>query len=64
MAKKLYRSNERKIAGVCKGLAEYFDVDPKLVRVIAVISLFWGGAGGLAYVVAWLMIPNSPNEVA
>ena len=60
MAKKLYRSKERKIAGVCNGLAEYFDVDPTLVRVIAVISIFWGGAGGLAYLVAWLMIPNSP----
>lgn len=61
MAKKLYRSKERKIAGVCNGLAEYFDVDPTLVRVIAVISIFWGGAGGLAYLVAWLMIPNSPD---
>ena len=64
MAKKLYRSKERKIAGVCTGLAEYFDVDPLLIRLIAVFFLLWGGAGGLAYIIAWFMIPNAPEKVA
>jgi len=63
MAEKLYRSRDRKIAGVCSGLADYFDVDPTLMRVIALFFLFWGGAGGLAYIIAWFMIPNAPEKV-
>ena len=64
MAEKLYRSRNRKIAGVCSGLANYFDVDPTLIRVIALFFLLWGGAGGLAYIIAWFMIPNAPEKVA
>ncbi len=64
MAKKLYRSKERKIAGVCAGLAEYVDVDPTVIRLLAVFFLLWGGAGGLAYIIAWIMIPNAPDGVA
>ena len=64
MAEKLFRSRDRKIAGVCSGFAKYFDVDPLLIRVLTVFFLLWGGAGGLAYIIAWIMIPNSPEEVA
>lgn len=64
MAKKLYRSKEKKIAGVCAGLAEYVDVDPTLIRLLAVFFLLWGGAGGLAYIIAWFMIPKAPDGVA
>jgi len=64
MPRKLYRSNQRKIAGVCAGIAEYFDIDPTLVRVVAVISLLWGGAGGLAYLIAWAMLPKSGQRGA
>ncbi|MCK4631683.1 MAG: PspC domain-containing protein [candidate division Zixibacteria bacterium] len=60
MARKLYRSLEdRRIAGICGGLAEYFDIDPTIVRLIAVILAFTGG-GILIYLVAWLIIPYPP----
>lgn len=61
MAKKLYRSRkDRKIAGVCGGLAEYFNIDPALVRVIAVVTLFFGLGGFLAYIILWLVVPEEP----
>ncbi len=54
--KKLYRSIEnRKIAGVCGGLAEYFDLDPVIVRIVFVLSVFVGGL--LVYLVIWIMVP-------
>ena len=59
MADRLYRSTrEKMIGGVCGGLAEYFNVDVTLVRLIAVITLFMGGVGFLAYVVALVIIPR------
>ena len=63
MEKKLYRSvNDRKIAGVCGGLAKYLNIDPTVIRVIwALIAL--GGAGILAYIVCALIIPEEPTNV-
>ena len=59
MAKKLYRSRtDRKIWGICGGIAEYFDIDPTIVRVIAVISFFAGSAGFWIYVVMRLIVPE------
>jgi len=57
--KVLVRSQKgRMLAGVCAGVADYFDMDVTLVRVIvAVVSVITGGAGVLAYVAAWLIIP-------
>jgi phage shock protein PspC (stress-responsive transcriptional regulator) len=46
------------IAGVCGGIAEYFGIDPVIVRVIAVALVFAGGAGLLAYLAAWLLVPE------
>ena len=62
--KKLYRiRNGRKILGVCGGLANYFDIDPTIVRVVfALIGLFWG-AGILAYFIMALVIPENPYEI-
>ena len=61
MEKKLTRSNDRVLAGVCAGLAEYFDIDSLLVR-IAFVALFFGfGTGLLAYLLLWLLAPKSPN---
>ena len=61
MAKKLYRSRtDRKIWGVCGGLAEYFDIDPTLVRIIAVASLFVGTFGFWVYIIARFAIPEKP----
>jgi phage shock protein PspC (stress-responsive transcriptional regulator) len=58
-AKKLYRSRtDRKIWGICGGLAEYFDVDPTIVRVIAVVSLFVGSVGFWVYIVMRLIVPE------
>jgi len=58
--KRLYRSTtDVKIGGICAGIAEYFNVDPTLVRVIAVIvALVLGGIGGvIAYLIMWWIIP-------
>jgi phage shock protein C len=59
MSKKLYRSrSDRKIAGVCGGLAKYFDTDPVLIRVLAVILLLCGSAGLIAYIILWIVVPE------
>ncbi len=59
--KRLYRSNKDKIlGGVCGGLAEYFDVDPVIVRLIWVLAALLAGAGILAYIIAWIIIPQRP----
>ena len=58
--KRLIRSrNDRMIAGVCGGIAEYAGIDPNLVRLLAVVAgLFSGGALVIAYIVAWIVIPE------
>ena len=58
--KKLYRSSNRILAGVCGGVAEYFDVDPTLIRVIyAALSLFTVGFPGvLLYIILMILMPN------
>ena len=62
MDKKLYRSTtDKKLAGVCAGVAEYVGMDPTMIRLIwAIVSLF-AGAGILAYIIAALVIPNKPE---
>ena len=58
--RRLYRSrDERLIGGVCGGLAEYFGIDPLIVRIITVGLVFAGGAGFLAYLAAWLLVPDA-----
>lgn len=58
--KKLYRSPNRIIAGVCGGIADYFDVDPTLIRVIYMILSLFSAAfpGFLLYIILMIMIPN------
>ncbi|MEO6514018.1 MAG: PspC domain-containing protein [Candidatus Saccharimonadales bacterium] len=65
MQKRLYRSRvDKKIAGVCGGLAEYFEVDPLIIRIIAVALLLPGGLPGLLpYVILWVLVPY-PDEKA
>jgi phage shock protein C len=61
--KRLYRSRKNKvIAGVCGGLAEYLEVDPVLVRLVAVLLLFVGGGSLLAYIIGMIIIPERPIE--
>jgi phage shock protein C len=62
MQKKLYKSNkDKKIDGVCAGIAEYFDIDPTLVRLGAVAICLAGGSGVLAYIIAAIIMPRDPN---
>jgi phage shock protein C len=58
--KKLYRSSNRIVAGVCGGIAEYFDVDPTVIRVVyLILSLFSAGFPGLLlYIILMVLIPN------
>ena len=61
--KKLYRINEGKvIAGVCGGLAEYFNIDPTVVRIGLVAFSLLGGCGILAYIIALFIMPEKPQE--
>jgi len=46
------------IAGVCGGLAKYFDIDPTIVRVLFVVTIFIGGGGILAYIILWIVVPE------
>lgn len=57
MAKKLYRSrNDKKLCGVCGGLADYFGLDVNIIRVAAIVSVFFGGLGLVAYIAAAFLI--------
>jgi phage shock protein C len=56
--KKLYRSKKyRKIAGVCGGLGEYFDIDPIIFRMLFVALFLSGGSGILIYILMWIFVP-------
>jgi phage shock protein PspC (stress-responsive transcriptional regulator) len=60
--RRLYRcSHDKRIAGVASGLAEYFDIDPSLVRVLWVLSIFFGGLGILAYIAMAIIVPLEPQ---
>ena len=63
MKKKLYRSQtDRKIWGVCGGLAKYLDKDPTVIRVIAALSLLFGTAGLWAYIIMAIVVPLEKSE--
>lgn len=55
--------DNRKIAGVCAGVAEYFDLDVTLVRVLWLLVVLFGGCGILAYIVCWIVMPNEPERI-
>ena len=62
--KKLYRSDENKmLAGVCGGIAEYFGVDPTLIRLAWVVFSLLGGSGLLAYFLAAIIIPRDDSNL-
>jgi phage shock protein C len=57
--RKLYRSrNQRMLGGVCGGLAEYFNLDTTLIRVLFLVLAVFGGTGLVIYVVMWLIVPD------
>ena len=63
MQKKLYRSKKNeKICGVCAGIAEYFDIDPTIVRLIWAIAVLCAGSGVLLYIACALIIPEKPDD--
>ena len=59
--RKLYRSRtDRKLAGVCGGLAQYFNLDATLIRVLFVVLAVLGGSGLVIYLAMWIIVPNEP----
>ena len=63
--KKLYRSRvDCKIGGVCAGLAEYFNIDATIVRIIAILLIFADGVGFIGYIIAWIVVPRRPIDTA
>lgn len=62
MGKKLYRIRQGKIiAGVCGGIAKYFDVDPKMVRLLCVALILAYGSGLLVYIIFAIFVPKEPK---
>lgn len=59
MKKRLYKSStDKKVCGVCGGIANYFDVDPTVIRLIWVIFTLAGGSGLIAYIIAAIIMPD------
>jgi len=59
MAKKLYRSTtDKMLGGIAGGLAEYFDIDSTLIRVLFILTVFLGGGGIIAYIILWVIVPE------
>ena len=62
MEKKLYKSNtDKKIDGVCAGIAEYLGIDPTVIRLLWVFATLFVGAGILAYIIAAIVMPRKPE---
>ncbi len=65
MTRRLYRSGRDKmLGGIAGGLADYFEVDVTLVRLIVLVTVLAGGVGLFAYLVAWIIIPLNPEHAA
>ena len=64
MKKRLYKTEEgKKLFGVCGGIAEYFDIDPTIVRLLWIILLFCVGTGVLAYIIAAIIMPKKSEVI-
>ena len=64
MEKKLYRSRtDKKLAGVCAGLAKYLNMDVTVIRLIMVLLTLFVGGGLIAYIVCALLIPEEPDYI-
>jgi len=59
--RRLYRSRDRQLAGVAGGMAEYLEVDPTIVRILWVLSIFLGGFGILLYIIMAFIVPLDPR---
>jgi phage shock protein C len=63
MARRLYLGRDKKIAGVCSGIADYFAIDPTLVRLGWIVFMLAGGSGILAYIIAMVIMPERPDDI-
>ena len=64
VVKRLMRSSrDKKIGGVCAGVADYFDLDPTIVRVVWLLAVLFGGTGFLVYIILWIVLPVAPVGV-
>lgn len=61
--KKLTKSNERMICGVCAGFAKYFDVDPTIIRLIWAVLVLCAGTGLLAYIICAIVMPKEETSI-
>lgn len=59
MIKILKKSKKKIFCGVCSGLAEYLDTDPTIIRLIALLLVFWGFSGVLLYIILALLMPSA-----
>jgi len=63
--RRLYRSRtDRKLAGVCGGLAQYFNTDATLIRVLFVVLALLGGPGLVIYLLMWILVLEEPEDAA
>jgi phage shock protein C len=63
--RKLYRSrSNRQVAGVCGGLAQYFNLDATLIRILFVVLAVLGGSGLVIYLAMWIIVPKEPAAAA
>ena len=63
MEKRLVRNvQDKKIAGVCAGLADYLDMDQTLVRALWILFTLLGGSGVLAYIILWVIMPEAGTD--
>ncbi len=64
MKKRLYKSDkDKKVCGVCGGIANYFDADPTVIRLAWVIFTLAGGSGLIAYIIAAIIMPEDPGYI-
>ena len=64
MKKRLYKDHSnKKLCGVCSGIAKYFDIDPTVVRLALVLFCLLGGSGILAYIICAIVMPDEPGYI-
>ena len=62
MGRRVYLGRDKKIAGVCSGIADYFGWDPTLVRLAWIVFTLAGGAGIVGYIIAMIVMPERPDK--
>ena len=61
--KRLYKGTDKKVCGVCSGIADYFNIDPTVIRLAWVIFCCMGGSGILAYIIAAIVMEENPGYI-